>query len=555
MTIAKKKPDWMVNGKKKPAAPGKSINRTPEESVKVAQERMNTKIEKGVNKEIKGIVDDIMSGNLKKAMSSDIGKKIGIKENAEPEATELEEKELILGGQKVDDGAGNKVVKNNIEDVTKTTKAPVVMGESEDTTKLVNNVHNFKGADNSKPMNGEKIGKITENELEGDDNDPLKIESGLNDLGYGTDENPEAVQDISSQVSEMSYGISEEDNDLDLSSILGEEDDENGEEAPVEAPENGEEAPVEAPIEAPIEAPVDGEIPADPETPEAPESDDTETGEEAPEIDIEEMNYDALNDKDKGKVDLDIKEMDDMKTMIGSELDKVGDAAMPKELKEKLEIWFEMYSDKKASIIARKKTATLVEKINRHLANVVKDYVKEKDAEIKEAIDSVKKENLYNQMTSLVEATFGTKVSDVMEAKKTENFLINVISEMKKETERLERVIVEDANKLDELKCKIIFNEATTNMVFTEKQRIASFLEKFNHTDPADFGQKLKLVIEQFNALKANGTVVKTVETKKTANITESKLEGAVKKQVINEGKNVVEQEVIDPDKYNWNIV
>ena len=158
----------------------------------------------------------------------------------------------------------------------------------------------------------------------------------------------------------------------------------------------------------------------------------------------------------------------------------------------------------------------------------------------------------------MVEKLYGEKSTKIMEAKKVEDFLTNVISEMKNETDKLENVIKEQKRQNEELKCASIFNEATKKMIYTDKERIASFMETFDVANSGDFKTKLNVVIEQFGKLSTNKSASKPVTKKRTKNINEAKITSAVKKnellkeQVVKEDKND-EFAPVDPSMFDGN--
>ena len=201
-----------------------------------------------------------------------------------------------------------------------------------------------------------------------------------------------------------------------------------------------------------------------------------------------------------------------------------------------------MLAEAKAKIIAKKQVATIVEKTNDYMEYVVKEFVETKEKEIKEAVESVKKAEIYENFKYLVEKVYGEKATNILEAKKTEEFLINVISEMKAENQKLETRLTESANTIKKMECKLIFNEMTKDVSHVEREKLAEFVATFDVKDTADFKSKLKMVKESFETLKSDK---KKVATKSTT-ITESTITNAVKKQKLNE--DIIEE--IDPSIY-----
>jgi len=223
---------------------------------------------------------------------------------------------------------------------------------------------------------------------------------------------------------------------------------------------------------------------------------------------------------------------------------------LPKDKQDKLTIYFEMLADKKASVIARKQVATVIDKTNDYMEYVVEEFVKGKEKEIKEAVEATKKGEIYENFKYLVEKMYGENLTDIMESKKSEEFLTNVISEMKKENDKLEQSLVESKEALKEMECKVIFQEMTKDNTYTEKAKLAEFVESFDYTTVADFKKKLTLVKEQFNNLKSDSKKVPVA--KKQIRVNESKIEKAVKKNVLNESIEDIEE--IDPDIFKSNL-
>lgn len=449
----------------------KNLNRTPEESVTDAVSKSKTKVQPGLNGEIKDIVNDILKGNLKKVMSGDVTKKVGLKEN---EDKPLEETELILGGKSVSDGAGKDVVPSDVQDVTKGGKVQPAKQMSETEAPV---------------------------------------------------EEPEKEEDpIEKKLAEMGYGLESE------SSIYGDEKDVEDLQDPTMGNYLSDaEAPVEAPVEEPVEEPVmDGEPVVDDEPIDS--------------IEIKQMDVSELDPESQDEVKTYENEICDIKDKLTTELEAIGESVLPKETQDKLRIHFEMLAEAKAKIIAKKQVATIVEKTNDYMEYVVKEFVETKEKEIKEAVESVKKAEIYENFKYLVEKVYGEKATNILEAKKTEEFLINVISEMKAENQKLETRLTESANTIKKMECKLIFNEMTKDVSHVEREKLAEFVATFDVKDTADFKSKLKMVKESFETLKSDK---KKVATKSTT-ITESTITNAVKKQKLNE--DVIEE--IDPSIY-----
>ena len=509
--------------KQKTTGNGKAPNkRTPEDSVKVALEKSKATIEPGINNEIKDIVKDILNGNLKKAMDANVTdkvRKIGLKENEEA----LDEKELILGGKSEDDGAGHKQVKPDVTDVTSN-------GKQEGGKQDGETMHE-----------GEEEVISGELEIDGstEEND---IEEKLKEMGYGTEEvtdetvQPEIEDNEFAEIDleKVGYGQNE------AHDTFGEEETLDVETDPIEEPIGGEEieAPMEAPMEEPIEAPVDAEV-------------SMEEPIEAPvEVQIAQMDYADLGDEDQSDIDEYQKDIDDIRGKLTNELESFGESILPKEKQDKLSVYFEMLADKKADIIAKKQVATVVDKTNDYMEYVVKEFVSNKEKEIKEAVESSKKTEIYENFKHLVEKMYGDNLTDIMESKKSEEFLINVIAEMKNENEKLETSLTEARESLAEMECTVIFQEMTKTATYTEKAKLAEFVETFDYNTVGDFKRKLSIVIEQFNNLKKDSS--KRPTAKKQVNIDEKKIVNAVKRNRINESIDEIEE--IDPGIYNSNL-
>jgi len=526
----------------------RSINRTPEQSVNDAKSNMKTEIKPGVNSEIKDIVDDILKGNLKKVMSSEIGKKIGIKENE----SNLEEKELILGGASDSSGAQTMSNKSNgIKDITTQGKQSPELQEDEDLDDLdldegeVPTINNFKSTADKKVLNTKN--PLAEDEDFGIDEDEDTGLEGVEDdveldlASVGFDVSDEEGEDVP-EIDEMSepLGSTKPEMGLDLG-MESEAPTEAPVEAPVEAP--AEEAPVESPAEEPeteMDMSIDGDVEGS-----------VDDGDETLGMTIEPMEYGDLSDEDKGIVDESEKEMDNIRSQVTDELAGIDEAILPLKTKEKLAIHFEMLADEKAKILSKKTTATVIAKTNDYMKYVVKEFVNKKSKEIKEANDSKKKARMYTELKGLVESMYGDSAGDLVEAKKTEQFLTNIIAEMKKANTRLERKLNESHNKNEELRFALLFNKETKDMTVTDRARVADFMESFEFKNGTDFKKKLKVVIEKFDNLNS-GTVKKTARNSKNIKIDEQKITRAVRKQVINESTNSNDMvEEIKPSEFN----
>jgi hypothetical protein len=463
----------------------KNLNRTPEESVTDAVSKSKTKVQPGLNGEIKDIVNDILKGNLKKVMSGDVTKKVGLKEN---EDKPLDETELILGGKSVSDGAGNDVIPTDVQDVTKGGKVQPAKQMSE-----------------------------TEEPVEEPETEEDPIEKKLAEMGYGL-ENEGSIYGDEKDVEDLQ--------DPTMGNYLSDA------EAPIEEPVEEpvmDDVPVEEPIEAPVEEPVmDGEPVVDDEPIDS--------------IEIKQMDVSELDPESQDEVKTYENEIYDIKDKLTTELEAIGESVLPKETQDKLRIHFEMLAEAKAKIIAKKQVATIVEKTNDYMEYVVKEFVETKEKEIKEAVESVKKAEIYENFKYLVEKVYGENTTNILEAKKTEEFLINVISEMKAENQKLETRLTESANTIKKMECKLIFNEMTKDVSHVEREKLAEFVATFDVKDTADFKSKLKMVKESFETLKSDK---KKVATKSTT-ITENTITDAVKKQRLNE-EHIEE---IDPSIY-----
>lgn len=489
-----------------------SLNREPKDSVTDAVKKMKTSVQPNVNGEIKDIVNDILNGNLKKAMSTNfdnVSNTVGLKSKRvnEEEEKELDEKELILGGKSVDDGAGHKTIRN-AEDITKAGKEAPAIQENE------------LPVDN-KEMPMKKDGKGTE------------IEQKLEAMGYGIDESvpneDETGEDeVELDLNSVGYDVSEKEETPASEEIPTEEPIETGEEPTEEPTENGEE---------------NGE--------EIPNSEEIPT-EEPSEINIGEIDFDDLSDEDKGEIKSYEEEINAIREKLTCELNTIAESVLPNETKEKLKIQFEMFAEAKAKIIAKKQVASLVEKTNDYMQYVVKEFVEEKSKEIKEAIDASKKIEIYENFKTGVEALYGTKITDINESKKTEEFLINVIAEQKKATETLEQKLNESKDKIKMMECKLIFNESTKNMTVTDREKIANFVESFEYNDSIDFKSKLGLIIESFQNLKRTDEKVTKKSETKVNKLDENKIKKAVDKVKLNENVSEEEMAEIDPNNYKW---
>jgi len=541
---------------KKKTSKGKTISRTPEASIQNAKSNMKTDIKPGINSEIKDIVNDILNGNLKKVMHSDIAKKIGIKENDE---TNLDEKELILGGKKVSNDLDDDSMqeKENLEDVGEED-----LEESHsNVTDLISTVDNFKNKADNATLSTSK--PLSEDEKVEDDAD---VELKLSEMGYGADDDEvvsketgmDGVEDeVELDLSSVGYDVSEEELELDQSNELVKEEDDEQDPEMSPAEDETEMSSVEGDVEM-------GSVEGDTEI-DSVEGDvemgsvegDVEMGSvegdtETPEVEVSQMGYEQLSDEDKAVVDEAIREADSIRKQMSAELAGIDESILPKEKKEKLEVYFEMLTDEKAKIISKKTVANVIEHTDAYMKRVVSDFVKSKQSEIKEAIESTKKAEIFEDFKYMVEKLYGTSTTDILESKKTEEFLINVISEMKKTNSKLEKRLVESKNVVDKMRCTLIFNEATKNMIYTDKERVAEFMESFDYSTSKDFKNKLDIVIEKIISLNENKKTVKDIKktTTRTLNINEKKISNAVKKQKLNE-TNVDIVEEIDPNKFN----
>lgn len=464
----------------------KNLNRSPEESVTDAVSKSKTKIQPGINTEIKDIVDDILKGNLKKVMSGDVTKKVGLKEN---EDKPLDEQELILGGKSVSDGAGHDTVPSDVQDVTKGGEVQPAKQMSE-----------------------------TEKPVEEPEKEEDPIEKKLAEMGYGL-ENEGSV-----------YGDEENADDLQdptMGNYIS------------DAEEPTEEPTVDSDMVVDDEPKTDigGEPMGD-----APVLDDEPVNTE-PEIEIKQMDVTELEPEDQEEILTFEKEISDIRDRLTNEFETIGESVLPKETQDKLKIQFEMLAEAKAKVIAKKQVATIVEKTNDYMEYVVKEFVETKEKEIKEAVESVKKAEIYENFKYLVEKVYGESATNILEAKKTEEFLVNVIAEMKSENQKLENRLTESADKIKKMECKLIFNEMTKDVSLNEREKLAEFVATFDVKDTADFKSKLKMVKESFESLKKDN---KKASPKKDTAINLTKIEEAVRKQKLNE--DVIEE--IDPNNY-----
>ena len=559
-----------IEKKTKKTTSMKPLNREPKDAVAAAKTSMGAEIESGVNKEIKDIVNDILKGNIKKAMNYKLGdnakggESMGIKENKknikECDTKKLSEKELILGGKK--------------EEEPKVEEPEMKEGEIYNSEKA-----KYKFADNT--SKGKDMG-ISEEEHSEDDEEH---DAEGNDITPDGDED-----DMNLEGEELDFDNLEENDEIELPeyqmNLEGEDETEedpldaelnlDGSEEPTEDGEGSElaDAPMSEPTEEiPAEEPdADAPMGDEPDGDEAPISDEpTEDGEEdvsleidkngdQDNIEIESTNYEDMADKDKEEVDGYMKEAEEFKKNFENELKGIEESVMPKNVKEKIGIIFEMAVKAKANAEAKKKTATVINKVNDYMKYIVKEYVQTKNAEIKEAIDASKKVELYENFKGLVENLYGSKAtSNINEAKKTQDFLVNSISEQKKLTEALEQKLNEANEKVREMECVLLFTEATKAMTVTDKDRIADFVSTFEFKNVADFKSKLSIVMEQFKSLKNENKVA----PKKINKIDENKIKAAIKnkkevavKEEINENvNNNNDADVIDPEKFNFNII
>ena len=537
--------------KEKDLAGKKPLNRSPEESVKEATGKMKTKVEPGINKEIKDIVDDILSGKLKTVMDSDVAKKIGmskskhkVKENVET----LDEKELILGEKETTDATGTKQFTRKSDGVKNITQ-----GGHADTV-------------------GQKPGmkpseKIAENEglpIE-ETPDNSSVESKLSEMGYDIEQDVEIPkhgsapsEEVELDLSSVGYDVSDIDETTNEENDLVIDDDPTGMEAPgmdapemgMDAPEMGMDAPEMGMDTPPMEEPVPSELDADPEV-----------GEETPigqSVSVAEMDFDDLEDADKESVTTYESEIQSLRDNLVAELEQIGEEVLPKELQEKLQIKFEMLAEQKANVIATKKVATVIDKTNDYMEYVVKEFVEKKSKEIKNAVDSAKKVEIYENFKTLVEGLYGTDAKTLTESKRTEDFLVNVIAEMKKENDKLTKRLNESKEKVQSMECKLIFNEATKNLTLMDKEKVATFVESFEYKNPADFKAKLNIIVESFGSLKKGNEVRKPVAdvpakapAKQNKPLNESLIDKAVKKQEMFDSNPVKDVEEIDPDSFN----
>jgi len=263
------------------------------------------------------------------------------------------------------------------------------------------------------------------------------------------------------------------------------------------------------------------------------------------------MNFDDLDSDDQLEIEGMNNEVNDIQNKLTSELEAIGEAVLPKKAQDKLRIYFEMLAEKKANIIAKRQVATILEKTNDYMEYVVKEFVDSKEKEIKEAVELSKKAEIYENFKYLVEKMYGNSTTNIMEAKKTEEFLINLLEGMKSENEKMERKLNEAKETVKEMECKIIFNEMTKDISFNDKDRIAEFVSSFEFKNTKDFESKLKLVKESFDNLKKDDKKKNIV---KNVKIDENKIEKAVKNQKLNENISESDYAEIDPASFKSNL-
>lgn len=482
----------------------KNLNRSPEESVKEASKNMETSVAPGVNKEIASTVQAILDGKTKTMVHSDIAKEKKVKENQEY----LDEKELILGG----DGAGNQ--NPRVEDPTAKGKQKPALQENEDeldesesnVTDQIPTVNDFKTkADKGTLSTKKPLSEDEEIETEEDE-----IENDLKEMGYNT-------------ISEM-----DEEDEIDLSEVGYEDDDDDELELDIQGnfSENEEENEIEGefsmeePMEEPMELDVDVDVSSD-----VPQMDD--------EIEVGEMSYDELSDGDREEIDLSMEESEKIKQELTDELSSISESVLPSPLKDKIQVLFEMYATQKANIISKKKVANVINKTNDYMQYVVEEFMKEKESQINEAIESAKKIEMYENIENLAKSLFKKDYKSLNESKETENYLINTIKTLKEDKDILNNQIKDLRESNEKLQCKVIFNENTKKLTMSEKERVASLLETFEYSNSTDFENKLKIVVEQFKYMDRKGS--KKLEEKKN-------LERKIK------GKKLTESVIVDDE-------
>lgn len=487
----------MVKNKKLLKESG-NLNRTPQESVKVASKAMSTSTDgTPISKKIGKIVDDILAGKTKSYHNSSLAKDKKLAENANLRKNDLLASEAEDNFTEAEE-CEEKDMKETLDDMN-------TEDEYED----------FSG------------------QFEMEANDDLDI-SALDDIKFEDEEGEEIDVDIDDERA-GDYEV-DEDEFPDFSPELTEKE---------KSKKDDEEEEVEPEEEIDLKISDDDDEEEEEEPDPEPEIDSDEDMEEMEgnfSVNIPESEDDELDPDLKDKADEFETEAEEIKEKVANMMEKIDESIMDANLKESIVIMFEMYANAKAKAIATRKTNTILSNVDNYMTTMVEKFVKVNGKKINESINTSKKLALYEKMQHAIEKIYGQDV--LTESYKTENILTNVIALQKKEMAKMERKLNEAKLANEQLQSKIIFIEETKNLSELDKKRLAIIMENYGHfNNVSDFKKKLNIVLENFSVSSKKQAVKKTPE--KFSQLTEEKIQRAISKK-----ETLTESEKVDASKY-----
>lgn len=478
-----------------------NLNRSPEESAKVASKTMNLSLDgTPISKKIEKIVDDILAGNTKKYHNSSLAKDKKLSEN-----TDLTEKEVLDEPLKTE---GENEIQKTVTEM-----------EKEDEIEENTNDGNF-------PVEMEEDDELTLDDISFEDEPEV-----------ATSEEPkEEAEDIDLSITDDPAGTTKE-NENEFESLPDFKPEmEETPDIPNFTEKEKEKVKAEPEPEPEPEMP---EFPADgEETEEKPEETEEKPKEEM------EGNFSAnipesevTDDELKTQVDEYETEACEIKEKVAKMMEKIDNEIMDEALKESLVIMFEMYASAKAKAMAVKKANTILNKMDGYMRGVVKEFVEVNSQKINESINASKKIELFESINHSINKIYGENSFE--DSYKTENVLTNVIALQKKQNDSLKKQISEAKMKNEQLQAKLYFMAETKDLTDLERVRLSKLVESFgSFKGLEDFTKKFKVLKENFTAKPLSES--KKASPKKFESLNENNIEKTLKsKEVITEGNKV----------------